>query len=154
MPEKEKSVIVKSKSVQGFENRPIVKNASQSANIFERQVDSILQADCVKSDLEKANTLPPGCRSNFLHTTRKTNSLKRSITLPKNPFSSNKKGKKLHMKRDMAQCGESDKENSITEANIESEPSKTTRRMVKTDSVKSFFFKSGESHISEFPWSF
>jgi len=148
MPEKEKSVIVKSKSVQGFENRPVVKNASQSANIFERQVDSILQADSVKSDLEKANTLPTGCKSNFLHSTRKTNSLKRSITLPKNPFSSNKRGKKnFHVRRDMAQCGESDKENNITEGNIESEPSKPTRKMVKTDSVKSFFSKV-VNHIS------
>jgi len=139
MPEKQKSVIVKSKSVQGFHNPQEVE---YGPNIFERQVDSISPANCDRKDGEKSSTLPNKIRTGVFVRNQKNNSLKRSITLPRNPFVSIKKGKKYKVRQgDMAGCEESDKENIIDESSVESEPTKSSRRMVKTDSVKSFFTK-------------
>ena len=139
MPEKQKLVIVKSKSVQGFHNPNEI---GDGPNIFERQVDSISPTDCDRKDTEKSSTLPQQVSNSVLRRNHKNNSLKRSITLPRNPFVAIKKGKKYKQRKgDMASCGESDKENIIDESTIESEPTKASRRMVKTDSVKSFFTK-------------
>ena len=139
MPEKQKSVIVKSQSVAGFHNH---RQIEDGPNIFERQVDSISPADCDRKDQDRCSTLPVQDIKSVLIKNQKNNSLKRSITLPRNPFVAIKKGKKFRQKREaMASCAESDKENIIDESTIESEPTKSSRRMVKTDSVKNFFAK-------------
>ena len=145
MPEKQKDVIVKSKSVQGFHKPHEIEDGP---NIFERQVDSIsTAADCDKTIGEKSSTLPHSqTRSGLLIKNQRNNSLKRSLTLSRNPFVAIKKGKKYRQQQrraEMAGCGGGpDKENIIDESPaIESEPTKSSRRMVKTDSVKSFFSK-------------
>jgi ubiquitin carboxyl-terminal hydrolase 31 len=139
MPEKQKSVIVKSKSVQGFHNP---REIEDGPNIFERQVDSISPTDCDSKDTKKSFTLPSQARNSVFIKNLKNNSLKKSITLTKNPFVAIKRGKKYRRRRgEMASRVGEDKENIIDETTIESEPTKSSRRMVKTDSVKSFFTK-------------
>jgi len=139
MPEKQKTVIVKSKSVQGFHNPHEIEDGP---NIFERQVDSISSAESDRKDTDKSSTLPIQARTTIFIKNHKNNSLKRTINLARNPFVAIKRGKKLRHKRgDMATSSGSDKENNTNEAAIESEPTKSSRRMVKTDSVKSFFTK-------------
>ena len=134
MPEKDKSSVIKSKSTQEISGQ------HSESNIFERQVDKL---DCCdKSDVEnKAKTLPTGTKSNGIHLLGKTNNLKRSIVLPKIGFSSNKKGRKLVGSQDLVNGAVGGGGNNRADhlSDTESEPAKSIKKMVKTDSVKSFF---------------
>lgn len=136
MPEKDKASVIKSKSLLE------ISEENPNRNIFERQVDAESTDDCCdKFDVDnKAKTLPSGAKGHGIHLLGKTNNLKRSIVLPKIVFSSNKKERKLAASRqDMTvNCGGD---------NTESDPAKSIRKMVKTESVKNFFVKV-VNHIS------
>ena len=87
MPEKQKDVIVKSKSVQGFHKPHEIEDG---LNIFERQVDSIsTAADCDKTIGEKSSTLPPGqTRSGLLiknHRNKKPSQAVHALLAPHGP---------------------------------------------------------------------
>ena len=127
MPEKDKASVVKSKSMQE------ISDDVSDGNIFERQVVTDKSDCCDKSDVDgKARTLPADNKSNGINLLGKTNHLKRSIVLPKMVFSSSKKGRKLTV----CEPGHENRND-----NRESEPAKSIRKMVKTDSVKTFFVK-------------
>ena len=154
MPEKEKSAVPKSQSLQEISVECLEAKLNNAKNIFERQVDVETGCGghecCDKADRDKVKTLPSRTRTNgFYFMAGKTNQLKRPIILPKISFVKSKKGRKIPSGTEMSQNG-SDKENLEIGDVIESDSSTSARsikRMVKTDSVKNFFVKV-VNHIS------
>ena len=141
MPEKDKSSVIKSKSTQ-----EISAEHSESSAVLERQVENNCGDCCDKSDTleNRAKTLPTGTKSNGIHLLGKTNHLKRSIVIPKLGFSSNKKGRQLGGSGPDLVNGAGSGHNTQADTNLsdtESEPAKSIKKMVKADSVKSFFAK-------------
>jgi len=146
MPEKEKGRVVKSQSERGLSE---LGEKGCGENVLERQVEGLDSGPVTLVTHNKSSTLPGGQRSGggLVYETRKaySNSLKRSITLPKNPFAGPKKGKKLRKDlKAMSKLSDSDKDSSDKDSlRISSEPNspKMHSKMAKTNSVKNFFSK-------------
>jgi len=143
MPEKEKCRVVKSQSERGLSDL-VEKGCGE--NVLERQVEGPDATQTLVAN--KSSTLPQGQRAAGLaYETKKvySNSLKRSITLPKNPFAGPKRGKKLRKDlKAMSKLSDSDKDSSTGEGSrISSEPNspKIHSKIAKTNSVKNFFSK-------------
>ena len=94
MPEKEKTCVSKSKSLQEINKECVGNNINHGNNIFERQVDGENSCEnlthyCDRQ--EKVKTLPTANKSNTFYFMGRSNQLKRpALVLPKIPFATNK----------------------------------------------------------------
>ena len=137
MPEKEKTVVRKSHSDLVISSH-VEEETGEDEDCNKVLADDLLVTE--KKQSEKSNTLPQGIKG-----TLKSNSLKRSITLPRNPFAVQKQGKKL--RKDlmaMAKLSVSDKDNYTAECSrISTVPNspKLQSKTNKTNSVRNFFSK-------------
>ena len=151
MPEKEKTCVSKSKSLQEINKECVGNKINHGNNIFERQVDGENSCEnlthyCDRQ--EKVKTLPTANKSNSFYFMGRSNQLKRpALVLPKIPFSTNKKGRKKrsqNREQEMSHEGVTEQSDAITDLGPDcssANSARSTKRMVKTDSVKNFFVK-------------
>ena len=158
MPEKEKTCVSKSKSLQEINKECVGNKINRANNIFERQVDGENSCEpltyyCDRHD--EVKTLPTANKSNGFYFLGRSNQLKRpAIVLPKIPFASNKKGRKIRSQAqagtaEMAHGGETEHSDAIPDVGPDfseqhqssGNNARSIKRMVKTDSVKNFFVK-------------